>query len=55
MWGTRDAAVDPASAEILCRKFHNCKLVRFEGAGHLPYEEVPEQFNRALSEFLLGD
>jgi hypothetical protein len=23
-----------------------------EGAGHLPYEEMPEQFNRAVLEFL---
>ena len=54
IWGTRDAAVDPASADKLCRKFQNCKLVRFEGAGHLPYEEVPDEFNRALCDFLVA-
>jgi pimeloyl-ACP methyl ester carboxylesterase len=52
MWGTRDAAVDPASAEILCRNFRNCRLTRFKGVGHLPYEEVPDEFNQALLSFL---
>jgi pimeloyl-ACP methyl ester carboxylesterase len=28
------------------------KLVVFEGVGHLPYEEVPEEFNAVLMEFL---
>jgi hypothetical protein len=26
--------------------------VAFEGVGHLPYEEAPEDFNRALVDFL---
>jgi pimeloyl-ACP methyl ester carboxylesterase len=55
IWGTRDAVVDPASAAHLCGKFHECKLVRLEGAGHLPYEEVPVEFNRALRGFLLEE
>ena len=25
-----------------------------KGVGHLPYEEAPEQFNRALVDFLTG-
>eukprot|EP00640_Fibrocapsa_japonica_P001171 CAMPEP_0113938046 /NCGR_PEP_ID=MMETSP1339-20121228/4475_1 /TAXON_ID=94617 /ORGANISM="Fibrocapsa japonica" /LENGTH=424 /DNA_ID=CAMNT_0000940981 /DNA_START=36 /DNA_END=1310 /DNA_ORIENTATION=+ /assembly_acc=CAM_ASM_000762 len=28
------------------------KVVRFEGAGHCPHDEVPEQVNRMLCEFL---
>jgi pimeloyl-ACP methyl ester carboxylesterase len=28
------------------------QLVWIDGAGHLPYEECPEEFNRAVSEFL---
>ncbi len=27
----------------------------FPGAGHMPYEEVPEEFNRVLCDFLLHD
>ena len=52
IWGTRDRAVDYRSAEPLRRNFRNARLVAFEGVGHLPYEEAPEEFNRALIEFL---
>jgi pimeloyl-ACP methyl ester carboxylesterase len=52
MWGTRDRAVWMKSAEPLRRNFRDAKLVVFKGVGHLPYEETPEEFNRALTEFL---
>ena len=52
MWGTKDGAVDFQSAEPLRRNFRDAQLVTFEGVGHLPYEEAPEDFNRALVEFL---
>jgi len=52
IWGSFDTAVDPASAAHLQQNFKDCRLVMFEGAGHLPYEEVPEEFNRTVIEFL---
>jgi pimeloyl-ACP methyl ester carboxylesterase len=52
IWGTIDRAVDFRSAEPLRRNFRNARLVAFEGVGHLPYEEAPEDFNRALVAFL---
>ncbi|MGP0098057.1 MAG: alpha/beta fold hydrolase [Terriglobales bacterium] len=52
LWGTNDRAVDFRSAEPLRRNFRNVRLVAFQGVGHLPYEEAPEDFNRALIEFL---
>jgi pimeloyl-ACP methyl ester carboxylesterase len=52
-WGSKDTAVDPASAAQLKKCFRNCRLVMFEGVGHLPYEEVPELFNRVVMEFLV--
>jgi pimeloyl-ACP methyl ester carboxylesterase len=52
IWGTKDRAVDFASAERLRRNFRNARLVAFEGVGHLPYEECPQEFNRVLIEFL---
>jgi pimeloyl-ACP methyl ester carboxylesterase len=52
IWGSMDAAVDPLSATRLRENFENCRLVMFEGVGHLPYEEVPDQFNNAVIEFL---
>jgi len=55
IWGSLDRLVDPASAAQLKRQFSDCRLVRFEGAGHLPYEEVPAEFNRAVAGFLSQD
>ena len=52
IWGSKDTAVDPASAVQLKRCFIDCQLVMFEGVGHLPYEEAPQEFNRAVAEFL---
>jgi pimeloyl-ACP methyl ester carboxylesterase len=54
MWGTRDRAVSFRSAEPLRQHFRNSRLVAFQGVGHLPYEEAPETFNRALIDFLIS-
>jgi pimeloyl-ACP methyl ester carboxylesterase len=54
IWGTRDRAVNFASAEPLRRNFQNARLIAFEDVGHLPYEEAPAEFNAALIEFLGG-
>ena len=54
IWGSRDRAVYPSSAEPLRRQFKNCELVVIEGAGHLPYEETPKDFNGAVIDFLLS-
>jgi len=52
MWGTKDPAVYFSSMELVARHFSNVQTVVFPGVGHLPYEECPEEFNRALIEFL---
>ena len=52
IWGSLDRLVDPASAAQLKPVFMDCRLVMLEGAGHLPYEEMPGEFNRAVTEFL---
>ena len=54
IWGGADTAVDPSSAVRLQENFKQCRLVIFEGVGHLPYEETPEQFNNIVIEFLLA-
>jgi pimeloyl-ACP methyl ester carboxylesterase len=52
LWGDLDRAVYPNSAqELLCR-LPNARLHVFRGVGHLPYEEVPQEFNRVVLEFL---
>ena len=52
MWGSKDPAVYASSLKLLARHFPNARVVMFPGIGHLPYEECPEEFNRALIEFL---
>ena len=52
IWGGHDGVVVPASAELLRAHLANAKLLVFPGVGHLPYEEVPEEFNRAVCGFL---
>lgn len=52
MWGEKDRAVYVQSAEKLRSFFKKSQLVTFRGVGHLAYEEVPDQFNGALVEFL---
>lgn len=54
LWGSVDNAVDPASAAPLQRQFADCRAIFFNGVGHLPYEEVPEEFSRAVIEFLIS-
>src|SRR5271169_2963052 len=53
LWGARDKAVFPSSVHQLQSRLKNSALVLARGVGHLPYEEVPEEFNRVVSDFLL--
>ncbi len=55
MWGSKDGAVYASSAAKLAKYFPNSKTIIFPGIGHLPYEECPDEFNRALIEFLTGE
>ena len=52
MWGQKDTAVYASSARRLAQFFPNSRTVIFPAAGHLPYEECPDEFNRELIEFL---
>jgi pimeloyl-ACP methyl ester carboxylesterase len=55
LWGDHDVAVEPPSAEELHRRWDNSEVVMMDGVGHMPYEEVPEEFNRISLDFLLHD
>jgi pimeloyl-ACP methyl ester carboxylesterase len=55
MWGSKDSAVYASSAAALAKYFPNSRTIIFPGIGHLPYEECPEEFNRALIDFLTSD
>ncbi len=52
LWGSEDRAVSPDSAQRLRQQFADCRVEIFAGVGHLPYEEVPEQFNLSVLGFL---
>lgn len=52
IWGTRDGAVDLRSAQALTQVLPQCQLKLIEGAGHLPFEETPEEFNRLVLDFI---
>ncbi len=52
IWGTHDSAVDLKSSEALMRALPGCKRALIEGAGHLPFEETPDEFNRLVLDFL---
>jgi pimeloyl-ACP methyl ester carboxylesterase len=52
LWGSKDTAVSPDSAERLRQVFKHCEVETFDGVGHLPYEEVPERFNSSVIKFL---
>lgn len=52
IWGERDGAVDPASSAQLLRRLPKAELAVIRGAGHLPFEEEPEEFNQLVLNFL---
>jgi 3-oxoadipate enol-lactonase len=52
--GGEDSITPPADAEAMAAKIEGSRLVVVEGAGHLSNVERPEEFNRALVEFLRG-
>ena len=51
VWGSKDRVVDPESAEIIAKRLPGARVAVMKGAGHLPYEESPEEFSRIVSEF----
>lgn len=52
LWGADDQAVSPESGLLLLKSFRHAEYVVLPHAGHLPYEEVPEEFNRRVLHFL---
>jgi pimeloyl-ACP methyl ester carboxylesterase len=52
--GSEDPITPPSDAETMSEKIEGARLVRIEGAAHLSNVERPEEFNRALTEFVGG-
>ena len=55
LWGSRDRAVAPDSMHELHLRWKNSAEYLMTPIGHMPYEEVPEEFNRIVLDFLLRD
>lgn len=54
IWGDRDRAVGLGSAKSLQRILRQSRLVVLPGVGHIPFEEMPDACNGAMSEWLLA-
>src|SRR5207244_1216246 len=54
IWGDKDLVVPLRTAKELIREIPSARLVVIPSAGHLPYEELPDVFNRIILDFLLN-
>jgi pimeloyl-ACP methyl ester carboxylesterase len=52
IWGEKDRVVPKYHAHRHLRELPNARLEWVESAGHLPHEEMPDEVNRLLLEFL---
>jgi pimeloyl-ACP methyl ester carboxylesterase len=52
LWGTDDHTNDVRMAKVMHDGIPGSKLVTFEGAGHGTFQERPEDWTRAVIEFL---
>lgn len=52
--GSEDSITPPSDAEAMRAQIKDARLVRIEGAAHLSNVERPEDFNRALGDFVGG-
>jgi pimeloyl-ACP methyl ester carboxylesterase len=53
IWGDRDRAVWPESAQDLRRCFEHAELVELPAIGHVPHDECPEVLARVVTSFLV--
>jgi pimeloyl-ACP methyl ester carboxylesterase len=52
LWGSHDQEVPKSAMEIMHARIVRSRLVVFEGAGHFPFLDAPEEFGRTLTAFL---
>ncbi len=52
VWGKEDRLLPPSEGLRLASEIPNARLVVLPDAGHLPQEEVPAEFSRAVAGFL---
>lgn len=54
MWGTKDALIPFKYFESWKKELPKAKFIQYEGAGHIPMEEIPDQTARDADLFLSG-
>ncbi len=52
--GSQDRMMDPENSRLLAARIPGARLYVVEGAGHLFFQERPEEVNRVLTEFFLS-
>jgi non-heme chloroperoxidase len=52
-WGDRDAIIDRAATDDLVRAIRSSTLISYQGVGHTPHWEVPEEFARDVAAFVV--
>ena len=52
IWGDRDRTVGLSSARELQRMLRRSRLMVLPGVGHIPFEEMPEECNQAMRDWL---
>src|SRR5690606_7992244 len=52
LWGTDDHTNDMRMAKVMNDGIAGSRVVTFEGAGHGTFQERPEEWTRAVIEFL---
>jgi len=55
LWGDQDREVPRSAMETMVARIPGARLVVFDGAGHFPFLDAPEEFQRALIGFLQGE
>lgn len=54
IWGEKDPVFPAGDADTLVQRLPNAQAQVFDGIGHLPHEEAPDEANVALLTFLAG-
>jgi pimeloyl-ACP methyl ester carboxylesterase len=54
VWGSRDRIVPLEHGALMARMIPRARLAIIHGAGHMPFYQKPEEFNRLVTNFLLS-
>jgi pimeloyl-ACP methyl ester carboxylesterase len=52
LWGDRDQEVGRPAVELMAQQIPEARMVVFPGAGHFPFQDAPDAFQRELTGFL---